>query len=197
MYDFARAYAQVAGELTPESWLTALKGGRTFITNSPLLDFRVGTSGPGDTISLGEPTELRIEASAAGRVDFGRLELVQNGEVVGTSPAELHDGLYAARIDRMLPIGEACWLAVRVTGTGTNEFGQPVFAHSSPVYVTLAGRAVALRADLQFLLGELEQARKEITEKAHFEEGSQRDRILAIYDEAAARLRARLKELDR
>jgi hypothetical protein len=59
MYDFSRCYARVEGELTPETWLAALRAGRTFITNGPLLEFRVNDSGLGDTIALDQPASSR------------------------------------------------------------------------------------------------------------------------------------------
>ncbi|MBI3469700.1 MAG: CehA/McbA family metallohydrolase, partial [Planctomycetes bacterium] len=191
IYDFARAYAHVEGELTPESWLAALRAGRTFISNGPLLEFRVNASEPGDTVGLEQAGELSIIASARGRLAFGQLELIRNGRVVETAGAQVRDGHYEATLNLKLPVSESCWLAARITTTGKNEYGQPLFAHTSPVYVTLNGRAVRLDRDIQFLLGELESARSTIAAKSHFDNDAQRDQVLGNYDRAIAELKSR------
>ena len=52
-----RVYASVAnGPLDSEAWLAALRQGRTFATNGPLLDFSLGRHGPrGDRAARASP----------------------------------------------------------------------------------------------------------------------------------------------
>src|SRR5438128_5882567 len=47
-----RVYVKAQGALSRESFLAALKAGRTFATNGPLVGLRVGTAEPGDTLEL-------------------------------------------------------------------------------------------------------------------------------------------------
>jgi hypothetical protein len=192
MYDFSRCYAHVDGELTPESWLAALKAGRTFITNGPLLEFRVNDARPGDTVALEQPAAVQIDATAVGRLDFGRLELIQNGRVVETAPTRPVDGHFEAQLRLRRPMSEPGWLAVRVNSTAKNEYGQPLFAHSSAVYTTLGGRRIQLIDDVRFLLSQLESARSAIAANARFDTDAQRDAVLGLYDRAMEDLRGRL-----
>jgi hypothetical protein len=189
LYDFARAYARVDGELTPDAWLEALRAGRTFITNGPILEFRIDDAGPGDTIALERPSELPVRVVARGRLDFGRLELVRNGRVLESVATRLRDGHYESQLETKLDIAEPCWLAARVTTANKTEYGYPLFAHTSPVYVTVGGRSVRVVEDVRFLLGELESARSAIVAKAHFDNDSQRDQVLGLYDEAITKLK--------
>ncbi|MDE2756057.1 MAG: CehA/McbA family metallohydrolase [Acidobacteriota bacterium] len=82
LFDLARAYTRVAESLGIASWLDALKQGRSFITNGPLFHFRVEDRSIGDTVSLKSPGKVGIEGRVSGRVDFGHLELIHNGQVV-------------------------------------------------------------------------------------------------------------------
>ena len=48
-----RVYAQVQGRFTHCAWLDAVKAGRTFVTNAPLLEFSLGAHQIGDDVRLG------------------------------------------------------------------------------------------------------------------------------------------------
>src|SRR5262245_66289087 len=47
-----RVFAHVEGEFNYQGWIDALKAGRTFITNSPLLSFTVNGRRPGSGLLL-------------------------------------------------------------------------------------------------------------------------------------------------
>ena len=47
-----RVFARVEGEFTYQNWIDALKQGRTFVTNSPVLSFAVNGREPGATLHL-------------------------------------------------------------------------------------------------------------------------------------------------
>ncbi len=207
LYDFARAYARVRGEPSPQSWLEALRAGRTFISNGPLLELRVQGppaagparglvtgAEPGETIALDRPGELVVESTARGRLDFGRFELIANGRVIASEPTRSVADHFEARLRSKLPVTEPCWLAVRINTAAQNEYGQPLFAHSSAVYVTVAGQTVRINEDVRFLLRELESARSAIAARAHFETDAQRTDILEPYDRAMARLKPTARE---
>jgi hypothetical protein len=192
MYDFSRVYARVEGKLTPENWLAALRAGRSFITNGPMLELHVNGSEPGDTIELPKPSELRVEAVARGRIDFGRLEMVQNGRVVESATARSAGGHFEAAIDVRHAVSEPGWLAARITASAKNEYAQPLFAHTSPVYLTVAGRTITREGDLRFLLSQVESARSAVVENAKFDTSQQQNNVLNLYDQAIADLQARL-----
>jgi hypothetical protein len=207
MYDFSRAYALVRDEPTPENWLAALRAGRSFITNGPLLEFEVRRAKPtdagdqnakpqvarlGDSIALAGREELQIVARARGRVDFGRLEIVENGAVVESVGARAADGFFEAALDMRRSINQPCWLAARINTTAKNEYDQAVFGHTSPVYVSVAGRGVRNADALRSLLQEVQSSRSVIAEKAQFNKDAERADILGTYDRAIVELESRL-----
>lgn len=184
MDDFARVYAEVNGELTPESWLAALRAGRTFITNGPLLEFRVNNAGIGDTLDLAQPDEVTITANVIGRANFELLEIVQNGQVIASEPSSATSGHFAASLRKPIKVSEPGWLAARISTANKNEYGRPLFGHTSAVYVTLGGRAIRRAADVAWLRHEVETAKNTITEKAQFDTAEQRQKVLGLYDQA-------------
>ncbi len=184
MDDFARVYAAVEGDLTPESWLAALRAGRTVITNGPLLEFRVNNGRIGDTLELAQPGEVTVTANAIGRSNFELLEIVQNGQVIASESSTATAGHFAATIRKPIKISEPGWLAARISTAAKNEYGRTLFGHTSAIYVTIDGRSVRRAADVAWLRHEVEVARATITEKAQFDTAEQRSKVLGLYDQA-------------
>jgi hypothetical protein len=76
-----RVFLETNGERTPKALGDALKSGRTFVSNGPLLGLTIDGKRPGDTLAGSRPTRpVRVSLRAPFPVD--RLELVQNGRVV-------------------------------------------------------------------------------------------------------------------
>src|SRR5438270_1729509 len=78
-----RVYVKVpAGPLHIAPWLTALKQGRTFATNGPLLDFTLGGKQLGDQLKVPAGSrEVKFTASLRSIAPINHLEVVCNGKV--------------------------------------------------------------------------------------------------------------------
>lgn len=156
-----RAYAWVEDEpYTPDGWFDAVKKGRTFVTNGPMLDLTVEGKHPGDEIDLEDPGVVRIDAHAFGNAIVGqpqRLEIVVHGEVIGSATVTTTrpEGL---RIKLAYPVGAGIWIAARCFAANGAS------AHTSPVYVKVKGGGFEKRSDLPNLLAKREQSLKEIEE---------------------------------
>lgn len=188
MDDFARVYAEVEGDLAPESLLAALRAGRTFITNGPLLELRVKNARLGDTLDLAQPGEVTVSASAIGRSNFELLEIVQNGQVIASESSAATNGHFTATIRKPIKVDEPGWLAARISTANKNEYGRTLFGHTSTVYVTVDGHSIRLAADVAWLRHEVEAARATIIEKAQFDTAEQRTKVLGLYDQALREL---------
>src|SRR5262249_47376673 len=150
------------GKLTIKSWLQAMKAGRCQATNGPLLSLAVDGQEPGDIINLAKPKSVQIEAKVIGRHGYGHLELVHNGKVIKKLLAQKQGDGFAAEISMKVPVDTPSWFAARVSGTGQNELGQPLFAHTSPVYVDLEGRKCFSVDSAKTLLQMVEEAQDAI-----------------------------------
>ncbi len=206
MYDFSRVYARVEGELTIENWLDALSAGRNYITNGPILEFSVDGEQSGETVRLDEPGSVQAMGRVLGRVDFGRIELVRNGQVIAKATSKPVGGHFEAELTQSVPVKEACWLALRtppppVKGdpelsdvVAKNEFGRDLFSHTSAVYVDLAGESYFNPAVAQELLDEMNANQEFITQNANFADEQERARVLDAYRDGAAALQFRIEQ---
>lgn len=133
----ARFYTYTDGPLTYASWKAGLAAGRTFVTTGPVLMLEVNGHLPGDQIDVAEDDVVKVTAHAYGhesQVPLEQLEIVGHGRVLasvssrdaGQSPEHL-------ALDVDLPVGRGIWLAAR-TFAGSHQA-----AHTTPVYVTVAG----------------------------------------------------------
>jgi hypothetical protein len=204
IYDFSRVYVLSDRPVTPSGWLDLLAAGKSFITNGPLLEFTVNDQPLGSTLELTEPGEVNIHAHAIGRGDFKRIEVVQNGRVVLSAPSRAEAGHHIAALDAKLNVTEPSWLALRsvpppVEGdpllrepVNHNEFDHPIFSHTSPIYLPLAGREVFDVEVAQGLLEEMKSDVGEIEKQAKFADDKQRHAVLHVYEHAIDELATRI-----
>lgn len=204
IYDFARVYVPATERPTPEEWLAQLAAGRSYITNGPLLEFNVEGLGIGADVALNQPGQVSVRGSAIGRVDFGRLELVRNGEVILTGTTRPAGGAYLAGVEIDLDVTEPCWLALRTpppsvpdnpayaAKTPLNEYGRELFAHTSATFVDVGGKRRFDRAAAQSLLEEMQRSREFIAGRGVFADEAEKRAVVVVYEVGIADLRARL-----
>ena len=143
-----RTYAYTGRDFSADAWFAALKQGRTFVTNGPMLTLSVNKGIPGDELRLGRGGKLRISAEAWAPEAIGApktLEIVSGGRVIRTSEARGEkDGKLGLQFD--FSAAESQWIAARVTA-----FNGAV-AHTSAVYVLVDGASFADRTQLPELV---------------------------------------------
>ena len=101
-------------------------------------------------------------------MNFERVELVRDGEVIFSKPSISQNGHYAAEFEISLDVSNPCWLALRTPPPSTsidpelsdptplNEYGQELFSHTSASFVDLGGRRIFSQDVGQELLQEME-----------------------------------------
>ena len=204
MYDFSRVYVPVSGKLTPRNWLEQLATGHSYITNGPFLEFSVGDQSIGGTVSLANRGRVRIRGRAVSRSDFQQIELVHNGGIVAIAASRPVAGHHEATIDTIVDINRPGWFALRtpppsVSGdshrsrkTPLNLLGRELFAHTSPVYVTLGGKTIFDTSVAAEILATMKQHVTAIRENGKFLDDAARARVLDVHFEAIAAFQKRL-----
>ena len=174
-----RVYAYTGTEFEYPGWLDALKNGRTFITNGPALSLEVDGQGPGAEVSTTPGGTLSVLATWQSHRPIAQAEIVFNGRIVGHE--SYPDGSTNGRLEIDLPVSTDGWIAARLAGAHRDSFHQPVFAHTSPVYVH-AGVASSERADSarQFADG-IDRDLDRIRVRGRFYNDSQRLEIEDLY----------------
>ena len=84
-------------------------------------------------------------ASAIGRSNFQTLQLVHNGKVIASAASRERQqpaAGFAAQIETEVRLDGPAWLALRIDTLNRNDLGEILFAHTSPVYVDVAGKGV-------------------------------------------------------
>jgi hypothetical protein len=192
-----RTYARLQDgeECTYRNWIEAIRAGRTFVTNGPLLDLAVNGQPPGTALALTSGDEaVRVRAEAKSIVPFEQLEVLANGEVVASAGASGSPA--TATLETELPLPEGGWLAARCRGTQQlphRHAYQRVFAHTSPVYVLVTGRPqVADVVAIRKWVGALDQMLDWAHHKAHCENEKQRQDLLGIFQSAKQVLESRV-----
>ena len=76
--------------------------------------------------------------------------------------------------------------------TPLNEYGRELFAHTSAIYVNLAGRGVFDVTAAKSLLDEMKTSRDFIRTKSIFADDQERDGVLRVYDEGIRQMQQRI-----
>ena len=190
-----RTYVRLLEDEGPEDWPLALRAGRSFSTNGPLLELDVDGFGMGDEIERDGPARLPVRARAVSAVPMERLIVLVNGEVwreaagdpaadpVGGSPFELE-------IAGELELPESAWIAVRAEGPRSVwTTDSSLFAHSTPVYVVLDGREIVVEADRRYMEAMIADFGRAMARRDDWLNDAQLETVLYGVEEALRSLR--------
>jgi len=155
-----RVYARVPdGPVNIEGFLGALKSGRTFATNGPLLDLSLGGAGIGGELKFaGAPEAIPFRAKMRSIVPVDQLEIVCNGRVVKTlagkdtnAAVSSHD---AADLSGTLVLKESGWCLLRASSEKAEYpvLDNYVYATTSPIYVTIGGKKPSSSGDAKYFV---------------------------------------------
>ena len=136
-----RVYARVTdGAITPAGWMAALKAGRSFASNGPLLGFTLGGAEIGDELKF-DAAQARVKFTVRLQsiVPVDHLDLVCGGRVVKSLVARtpIDHGDFSGSI----ALKDSGWCIVRAASDSGRYpvLDTYVYATTSPVYVTIAG----------------------------------------------------------
>jgi hypothetical protein len=148
-----RVFVKSGVRLDHRGWLAALKQGRSFATNGPLLGFQLEGKDLGDELKLpaGGRT-LTARVSLRSYVPIDRLEIVGSGEVVAEIP--LSGDRTSISTNVSLPVSKSGWYLLRARGNGP---AYPIldvypYATTSPIYVTVGGQPIRSRTDAEYFI---------------------------------------------
>jgi TolB protein len=136
-----RVYARVPDAGIDEAaWLAALKAGRSFATNGPLLGFTLGDAEIGDELKFATAQpRVRFAVRLRSIVAVENLELVCNGKVLRSFVSR--PGVDHGDFTGSIALKDSGWCVARAfTQAGRYPvLDTYVYATTSPIYVTVAG----------------------------------------------------------
>ncbi|HEY6125979.1 MAG TPA: CehA/McbA family metallohydrolase [Steroidobacteraceae bacterium] len=149
-----RFYVNVPGPFNLDAWFDAYDKGRTFVTNGPLLDFKINGRGIGDELRVKRGTKLDLVASAKMNPELDaldRLEVVVLGDVAGTQSAAGKDSV---TIRKQFTAERSMWVAVRAYGARQDRRNMTI-AHSAPIYIVVDDEPTWKREAVPTIIAEL------------------------------------------
>jgi hypothetical protein len=188
-----RVFARVDGDFNYRNWIEALKQGRTFVTNSPILSVTVNGQQPGAVLRLTSKRHpvVEIEARAECQFAYDRVEVICNGVVI--ADATPSGARHRAEVRLEHPVQTSCWIAARAyekidsyTARGVqfekihstpatllnDYFGtrrpEAVFAHTSPVYVVRDNMPIRNWEDAEYYVRYIDKCIQWLDTKAKF-----------------------------
>jgi hypothetical protein len=128
-----RVFLETNGERTPKALGDALKSGRTFVSNGPLLGLEVDGQRPGGML-IGSRATRPVQVSLRAPFPVDRLELVQNGSIV--KQFELTGDRTAFDWQGDVKLASGGWMLLRAYNEKPNPWVLDLYpyATTSPIY---------------------------------------------------------------
>jgi hypothetical protein len=156
-----RVYARIQQPADYDAWVAAVKAGRGFVTNGPILEFQAAEAAPGDVVEFQGTKRIHARVTARSILPFTTLEIVLNGNPVGHKTIAIpanppKDGLYSMEVETTVELTKSGWLAARVVDHPDlrNRIlprEVSVFAHTDPIYFLRDGHKVREEASIVYL----------------------------------------------
>jgi len=191
-----RVYVHTGTTLNHTNWMRAIKAGKTFATNGPLLSLTANGKEPGDEIAftLGTHT-MMVRARMHSIVPVEHLELVQNGKVVATIPMSADHKSASATVS--VPVDKSGWITLRAW---SEHASPPIldiypFATTSPVYLTVAGIPPRSPDDARFFIDWVDRLREGAERHTGWNTAEEKASVLDLIARARAEFEKRAYEI--
>jgi dipeptidyl aminopeptidase/acylaminoacyl peptidase len=187
-----RVFVKSGGPLEHRRWLAALKAGKSFATNGPLLNFTLNGQGLGDELSLPAGNhELLARVTLRSNVPVDHLEIVHNGKVVASVPLQ-GDRMSVSTTVRIAAQSSG-WYLLRARGDGP---AYPIldaypYATTGPIYVTVGGQPVRSPDDARYFLAWIDRLEAAAEANGDWNTEQEKARVLETIRKARAEFERR------
>jgi hypothetical protein len=175
---YNRVYVKVGDNFTYANWFRALKQGRSFATNGPMLFLAIDEKEPGSVLQLkkGETRRIKIHAESTSATPMDRLEVIFKGKTIHTV-----SGAGKLIADFTADVSETGWYTARAFEKPDHTVR---FAHTSPVYVEVPGNDGIVAADAQFFIDWIDRESEFYRRLPAFREPAHREAMLSLFQSA-------------
>ena len=183
---YCRTYAKLQGPLTEANYLKAILAGRTFATSGPMLILTANGLDTGATIQYstdkGEPLQIKAELQSIQPINS--LELIYNGKIIRQINLKDREpsSLLKHSIEFALKPQRSGWVAARALFTSPD--GCLRQAHTSPVYITVDGKATASKKDAEYMINWLNRLLEVSNKPGRYPSDKQRQKAQAVFRQA-------------
>jgi hypothetical protein len=174
-----RVYAYTGRSFNYHDWMQSLQEGRTFITNGPSLFLSADDQMPGETLVREPGQEIFAVASWKSHYSIHRVEIIWNGHVIATQ--QFPDGSMEGNFEAGIKAYSDGWVAARLSSTARDSFFQPIYAHTSPVYVTAGLQPAETAAAAAQFECAIQRALGRVNTRYRFEHDRQRREVVELF----------------
>lgn len=153
-----RTYAHLGSRLTWEDWVEAIRRGRSFVTNGPLLHLTAENHMPGQEMDLPEDgRKVRVTGTVDSIVPLDRVELVVNGRVLllakSLRPRKGGAGIHF-EFGKDIEIHQSSWLTLQAYASRSihpidDRFPQ---ATTNPIWIYVDNQPVRSRQSADYFI---------------------------------------------
>jgi TolB protein len=148
---WGRVYVHLPDGFSYQKWVTAVKAGRSFVSNGPMLEFTAVGRQSGDTIRMARPAKIPVRAEVRSKYPLERVEIVFNGEVIASG--RLDEQSRNGMIDADVQIPHSGWLAFRAYGKAVRHWqGRSHSAHTNPIFVQVKDHPQDTKESAEYFL---------------------------------------------
>ena len=181
----ARMYAYLGDRLEWGRWVEAVRAGRTFVTNGPLLQLAIDGQIAGGEIALpsdGGTVEVVARMDSAFPVD--RLELIRNGVVLEEIP--LGDGGVVGTLRKRIRVERSGWYTLRASTAGPvlPVDDTRLYAETGPIYVYRGDQLIRSREDAEYFVRWIDDIARQASAHPGWRSNREREHVLAQFEEA-------------
>jgi TolB protein len=185
-----RVYARVpAGPVKIESFLAALKSGKTVATNGPLLEFSLNSEQIGGEVKLDGAKSVPFLASLRSIVPLSHWELVCYGTkpVRGSSgpyfvqELEMNDSHDGGEAHGEVAIEKSGWCVVRASSDKSEHpiLDNYIYATTSPIYVTVDGKRPVSHDDAEYFVAWMDRTMALASKYAYWNSDAEKEFAIA------------------
>ena len=156
----------------------------------PALRLTVADQEPGAEVYTAAGSALPASATWQSHYPIHRAEIIFNGAVVAAEsyPSGSKNGALTAD----LSVPNDGWIAARLFSNARDSFSQPIWAHTSPVYVKTGTTAPERAEAARWFDDHIEKSLEWVTKKGKFYTDSQRKEVLDLFKQGQAVYKAML-----
>lgn len=180
-------YAYLGDRLEWGRWVDAVRAGRTFVTNGPLLQLAIDGQIAGGEVPLpadGGSVEVVARMDSAFAAD--KLELIRNGNVLEQIP--LADDGRSGVLRKRFRVESSGWYTLRASTAGPVLPVDDVrlYAETGPIYVYCGDGQIRSQDDAEYFVRWIDDIARQASAHSGWRSARERERVLAQFEEARA-----------
>jgi TolB protein len=174
-----RVYVRGAGPLNSDSFLTAMRKGKSFVTNGPILGFSIGNAHPGDSLLLQTKEQtLEYNAFLRSNTPMDHVEVIMNGEVVASLVK--NEPIKSIDFRGKIKVHESGWILLRSWNSTAQPEIQDIYPYAStnPIYFQGSKKSSKSKPAGEFFLKWVDRLEKLTRASETFRDEAERSAVL-------------------